>query len=323
MIKGLRWLLLAAVPCLLFIPSKSFAVVTGANPSVSGFNNTSGFPVSGLNNVGIMSNQGASCVYLGNNWVLTAYHVVSNGSGGFVSNLTADFGGNSYNGDGDDIRLNNPANLGGQPTDIVLFQLSSTPTGLSNVTIASSSPAIGTNYYNAGFGLDRSTALEGFNNYFVQTNEADPPYQGYGISGQAEITWGENFVYNVGTDEDPANTIVINAGFGNLTTFASAFVNSATSDQIVPGDSGGGVFNASNQLIGMNDAEATLTDSGTMANQNGDTQALLGDDSYLADLATYSSEINSVVSVPEPTSTVLLAAMALPLLARRRRTASV
>jgi S1-C subfamily serine protease len=324
--KRLRSLFFAAIPCLLWGSGQAFAVVTGANPSTVGYSNTTDQPVSGLNNVGVVfvANPGgqgvASGVYLGNGWVLTAYHVVDYMSGEWYPTLQFNTPTASYNANpNEEFRLNNPA-PDGTPTDLALFQIEPVDGSLPDLptlTIAGPnySPVIGDTIYNAGGGMTRNTALQEYNASFQVINSGTPAYEGYGVNtGVYTLTWGQNAVYNVGTDEDPASTETQNIGFGNVTLFGSAFINSPDSDQLLPGDSGGGVFNTNNVLIGINDADGTYNDQ--------PYSALFGDSSYYVNLATYSSEIESYV-VPEPTSAILLAATVLPVLLRRRRAAAI
>src|SRR5262245_20194431 len=83
-----------------------------------------------------------SGVYLGNGWVLTAYHVVQDGSGGFLFNdvVFRDpvFGDTTFVVNATTaVRLQNADTTF---TDLALFRLTTTPTFLSPVTIASALP---------------------------------------------------------------------------------------------------------------------------------------------------------------------------------------
>ncbi|MGA3067797.1 MAG: hypothetical protein ABSF29_13220, partial [Tepidisphaeraceae bacterium] len=227
---------------------------------------------------------------------------------------TVNFGGGNIVASGSTaVRLVNPSD--DSPTDLVLFKLPSTPSEVTNVTVATSDPTFNTPFYNAGFGGERNSGLQGYDDNFNETNESNPPYSGYSVDSYIQVLdWGQNKVnVNLGTNEDPSTTAVANAGYGDVTVFASDFFNSSQSDQVTPGDSGGGVFTDNGTLIGLNEAY-------DVPNSNQDIlwSAVFGDTSYYTDLATYAPQINAITAVPEPTSGMLLVALAAPILARRR-----
>ncbi len=295
------WMILSAIGVgLLMRPMRSQAVVIGSNPADSNTNAMNGvapegFP--GWNNVGAVN--GASGIYLGNGWVLTADHV----NAGPIT-----FGAQTFNPNGNTVRLDNPSDH--SPTDIVLFQLTTLP-NLPNLSLATTSPIIGTPYLNIGFGLNRNTALQSYDSNFAVITTGTPTYQGYGFGSANVKSWGTNAIVNLGTIGQPDNLEVINVGFGNLTVFGGTF--SQDTDQIVSGDSGGAVFNANTgQLIGMNDA-IDLYDGQPFG------IALFGNDSLMADLATYSTQIEQITGVPEPTCVGVLAFAGLGLVRRPYR----
>jgi hypothetical protein len=287
-------------PTLLFIwlaGPRAEAVIIGAYPGSTNTDAVATDPpasLSGWNYVGTVN--GSSCTYLGNGWMLSPDHVG-------IGNVTLNGATYTYNGNA--ARLNNPAD--GQPTDLLVFQVFQT-VPLPNLALAYNSPSIGTSYYNVGYGLDRNTALQNYDSSFNITS-GTPTYQGYGYGSPNTKTYGTNATIDAGTNQ---NTTTINIGYGNLVTFLGQF--SQTTDQIVSGDSGGGVFNSANQLIGMNDAIGEYTGQET---SNASSAALFGDQSYMADIATYYNQIDAITGVPEP-SALLIVVAAAPLLLRRR-----
>lgn len=213
---------------------------------------------------------GASAVYLGGAWVLTASHV---GYGSFV------VGGSTFIPDGTTLRL---TNSDGSGTDLLLFHLTSAPP-LPSIPLVSSTPAALSQIDLIGFGHIAGSA---------QTNFG--LYSGFYWSSGATRSWGNNKV-NLG------GTSVINAGYGNLTAFNCDFTSSGTpgpgsqtSDeaQASVGDSGGGVFQKNGsvwQLAGILDAEMN------QVNQQPST-SVYGDKTYIADIATYQAQISAILA---------------------------
>jgi hypothetical protein len=85
--------------------------------------------------------------------------------------------------------------------------------------------------------------------------------------------------------------------------------------QIAVGDSGGGVFNDSDQLVGINDATLNLD------GQPGNTAAY-ADGSEYADLFQYENQIEAITGVPEP-AYASLSVLSLGALAMKRRRCAV
>jgi len=212
---------------------------------------------------------GSSGIYLGDRWALTASHV------GYGNLKLA---GVIYPYDGINFHL---TNSDGTPTDMFLFHLGAQPP-LTNVTLASSTPTNGTHVDMIWFGRTAATA---------QTNIGI--YTGFYWSGDNQKkSWANNKVSQ--------NGVVINAGFGNLTTFATRFdqtLQTSHEGQAAPQDSGGGVFstNVSGgwQLVGMLDA----TDSET---GQPDGTAVYGNSTFSADIATYRNQIISLMTYGAP-----------------------
>ena len=101
--------------------------------SVTGVGNTNA-PIDdpGWNYVGYLN--GASGIYLGSGWVLTASHV---GPGNFT------LGGISYAPlSNSTVQITNTTPGKTTNTDLIMFQLASTPAGLGQLTLASAPPTL-------------------------------------------------------------------------------------------------------------------------------------------------------------------------------------
>ena len=244
----------------------------------------------GWANVGTVN--GASCVYLGNGWVITASHV---GTGQVT------FGSASYDAlAGSYTRLYEPSNPL-QATDLCMFKLQTDPVGLSAVTITSTALASGSSIDAIGYGMNRATT-ETFwdNNWNVVGSNFFGGYAGYAWVGGNTKRWGTNSITHAwGTSVDDH--------YGVTDVWETAF-NSSSGDsemEAATGDSGGGVFykrGSTWELTGI------MLAIGTFENQPSDT-AVFGDLTYFADLSVYSGEIAQTmgaIAVPEPGTLVLL-----------------
>ena len=251
----------------------AFAVVD-ANSASNTSAPTDGAP---WNNVGEIG--GASGVYIGGGWVLTAAHVGA-------ANINLDNALFTY--DGTSLRL---TNSDGTQTDLVLFHLASFPP-LPSLPLASTTP-----------GPLSQVDMIGFGHFAGSTQTNFGLYSGFYFSASGAKSWGNNKV-NVG-----GNT-TWNIGFGNITGFVTDFTSPGTlgptsqsSDeaQLAAGDSGGGAFQNTGsvwQLAGILDAEQN------QVNQPAST-AVYGDKSYMADIATYRSQIVAVLNAsPVPGLTI-------------------
>jgi hypothetical protein len=242
----------------------AFAVIDANSAS------NTGAPADGApwDNVGDIN--GASGVYIGGGWVLTAAHVGA-------ANINLD--GTVFAPELPSLRL---TNSDGTSTDLVLFRLTTFPP-LPSLSLASTTPAALSQIDMIGFGHIAGSA---------QTNFG--LYSGFYWSSYGAKSWGNNKV-NVG------GTTTFNAGFGTVTAFITDFTSpgtigptSQTSDeaQLAGGDSGGGAFQKNGsvwQLAGILDAEQN------QVNQPGST-ACYGDNSYMADIATYGNQIVAVLN---------------------------
>lgn len=278
-----------------------------------GPNNTapSGQPY--FNNIGTLN--GASAIYLDNGWVLTANHVASS------LPASVKFGGIDYTTEaGSFNRLTNSDPLDSTYTDMVLFRLSAPP-ALTSLSIASSTPTVGSPVMMIGNGRTQEstptywnrTVNPGSNNdAWVQTTLPLSNISGFKTNPTNEIRWGVNDV--------AANNVDINVGsllapidvISFLTQFdQSAYLNEA---QAVSGDSGGGAFSfngSSWELSGMMYAVSTYE-----TQPGGSTTAVYGSQTAISDLSYYRSQILTII--PEPSSLVFALCGGVVLCRRRR-----
>jgi hypothetical protein len=327
----MRKLWLAGIVTLGALAPRAEAEVVGTDP---GNQDTSTPPatatnavISGYNNVGQVD--GASGVYLGNGWVLTADHV---GAGTFVLN-----GGTYTAVSGSATRLSSPDTYGtASPVgaDLLLFRVNGA-SSLPGLTLASSEIANGQEIFSVGFGLSRP-ADETPTTYYISGSGSNTTWSttysdtatgsdgAYAESGGGVRMWGNNYVttYNstsgeIGNMGDPVvNTFSVN---GPIQGFVTQFYQNTPYDteeqQIAVGDSGGGVFNDSDQLVGINDATLNLD------GQPGNTAAY-ADGSEYADLFQYENQIEAITGVPEP-AYASLSVLSLGALAMKRRRCAV
>jgi hypothetical protein len=231
----------------------------------------------GWNNVARMS--GASAVYLGDRWMITADHV----SDGQVLFSNGTVGTISY---GSDLFLQNGGNF--SPPDLRLFRLVSDP-GLPTLAISASTPANGSRVMMIGAGDDRAGSQVGWT---LSGNSSTPVWTqvpalsgqtvGYLLTDTNHMRWGVNAVS--GTSTFNTTTPVFNTTFDRLGLPFEA--------QASRGDSGGGVFQSHNgawSLAGIIDAQQLL------GGQPSNTLAF-GDQTLSVDLSVYRAQIESVLT---------------------------
>lgn len=307
--KKTRLLFLGFVAC---CQTAEAVVIASGGPNNSASGGTQNF-----SNVGTLN--GASAIYLANGWVLTANHVSSS------LPASVNFGGSNYSTQaGSFHRLTNSGPLS-TFTDIVMFRLSAPP-ALPGVTISNTTPTVASQVTMIGNGRTQQSAptywnrtvvpadpvtLANNNDTWVETTEGESNISGFKTTATKQVRWGENavdangFYVNVGSLLAPVHVVSFR------TRFDSGISNEA---QAVIGDSGGAVFSnngGSWELSGMMFAvDYYETQPG------GAETAVYGNETYIADLSYYRSQILTII--PEPSACVLALMGASTLLLRRR-----
>jgi hypothetical protein len=281
--------------------------------SSGGPNNTAPVGQPFFGNVGVLN--GASAIYLDNQWVMTAAHV----AGSLPASVS--FGGTSYATQaGSWQRLTNTG-LGSGLTalaDVVLFRITSSP-GLPTLTLRTGAPVAGDDVMMVGNGRIQAANLT-YWNVNVVTGPGNDVWtevtlpaifnrSGFKTTAANEVRWGNN---EVGT----ANTTV-NTGGGDTRSFSTVYnaVNPEEAQGAV-GDSGGATlfFNGSNwELAGMMHAIATFETQPSLT-------AVSGNSTFHANLSLYAPQINAIlVTVPEPSSYLIAGIAGLLCLTKRLR----
>ena len=264
------WMMLSTLRAVEIAPAGVSPYTNSSNTisgTVSSWTNSNSWG-SGNTNTGwdyVGSMNGASGVYLGNGWVLTAGHV---GAGDFTLN------GNTYKYDGYSY-TNFTASISGTnfASDLNLFRISTTSTtgvtlNLPSLTIASSSPTIFTNNTRSNQVSQSQVVMIGF-------------------SGGSK-SWGVNNVTgtNQGVLVNSFGSADFSTSYGALSSRFASITNNA---KLVTGDSGGGGF--------MYSASQWVLSGINEANDNNGS-------SYMVQLSFYASAIsNAITAAPSPSPT--------------------
>ena len=320
-----KGLLVAAGLCLLAVAQPADAVVIkggdGTGNTTAPVDSSHAFPYwSSVGQIprGTNYSLGGSCVYLGNGYVLTAWHVR------VLDNPTiVRFDGTEYSIDTSSwTRLNN----GSVDADLGMFHISGTLPDVPGVphstTDIPASVANGTTLYAMGYGRNRGTTAT---TYYIKsgalyTTPPTNPYEtlgGFNLSTTKTLRWGTNTV---------DSHVNINDGYGQTDSFQIDFDSTGGDNecQLSNGDSGGPVFlfdSGDNawKLVGMNIAvgpsytsqtiyQAPYTSAASPHSTGGYNYG------FIADLTVYRDQL-----VPEPATMGLLLCGGLALLRRRRR----
>lgn len=278
--------------------------------TASGTGNTNA-PVDdpGWANVGYIN--GASGIYLGAGWVLTAAHV----GAGSIS-----FAGISYSPlAGSSVVLTNSTIGRTTNTDLLMFQLTSTPAGLGPLTLASSAPTLGTSVTMIGAGRDRGNLIQ----WNVDTG-ADPwtwtqvssggNFAGYQTLESSSMRWGTNTL--------SATDIWVNAtnGVPDVKSFATIFNALSLDDneaQAVLGDSGGAVFTRKESAWELSGVMFTVV--GFDAQPSPTTTPVFGNVTLSADLSYYAPQIMSIIPEPSTYALLVFSMLGVGVYAARRR----
>ena len=258
----------------------------------------------GWANVGVLN--GASGIYLGSGWVLTAAHVG-------VGNIS--FAGVSYNALTNTlVQLTNTGRT--TLTDLIMFQLASTPAGLGTLTLASSAPTLGTAVTMIGAGRDRGDFTEWNVNttttpWTWTVTSSNVNAAGYRTLDSQNMRWGTNTISTTDFWIDGTNGSPDVKSFA--TSFSAGFDNNEA--QAVLGDSGGAVFTKKESAWELGGVMFGV--GGYSGQPSATTNAIFGNVTYSADLSFYAPQIMSVI--PEPTTYALLALSAATLALVKRR----
>lgn len=236
-------------------------------------------------------------IYLGNLWVLTAWHLTIHpdtkvhtppanlwlGNTKYLRDTTVT-----------PVRVKNPDESN---TDILLFKLLPDPflATLPYVPIATGTPSIGDEMLMVGRGRDReSNQVEWNSNTTPWTEVASGGNRiGYKWAIGKSIRWGTNKVNN--THVTSPGALIFDNGNGNVYAFSTAFNrNSNLPDseaQVLPGDSGGPAF----KMIGGEWVMNGMIDARDFFDGQPNLTSVFGNESFIADLSIYHDQIFDVV----------------------------
>jgi hypothetical protein len=264
-------------------------------------------------NVGVRAGGGASVIYLGNDWAITASHVALTGAYDYVQlagqNYTIGFTRALDNSDGT------------TPCDLTLIHLLGDPNvNLPSVTI----PAANSAYAPKDLVANQSVTMVGAG-MDLGTSETDHGEPAYSLTSSEDVTrWGTN-VINIGTVGYPNTLVPLQNNPAEAYTFTTTFASSPSATnqeaQATLGDSGGGVFEnfggtqsgdtwigGTWYLVGMMDGFVLPYPVSAENDPSSDyyNNVYVNEESSIIDLPAYSSIIAAgMVVAPEPSGLVL------------------
>ena len=299
---------------LLIVQIRAWAVVVGSTTANTTAPPDPTFP---WNNIGVTA--GATGVYLGDRWVLTAYHV----HGGSEPTSIAFPGVGTFAAEpGSKIEIPNTDSSLSDFADLALFRLQETP-GLPPLPISAVTPNMGTEVYLVGNGRDRQVDhtywdadISPGRTIWTQTDESGK-YLGYKTVGANSLRWGTNLIEDderlVWDNGDSDHTIVrplLGRDTVMLITefdrdgYSNSYVSNpgAQSDtsyeaQAVLGDSGGGMFVQTNgrwELAGIINSVEGHNKQDAPGAPHARLNALYGNMTFSANLADYRDSILSL-----------------------------
>jgi hypothetical protein len=247
-------------------------------------------------------NVGDNGVYLGNRWVITAFHVGAQ---------TTTFPGIPGSFDvvpGSAVQLQNPTGFNlSTNTDLLMYRLTTDP-GLPSLAIATSTPAQGSTITFIGDGLSvMPDATE--TRWDALWNVSPGGINGGYVSGGSRKLWGTNKVENDGAvvvNDNIADVISFFTKFDDPAAMGSTATSSETQAQ--SGDSGSAAF----EKIGDQWVLAGITfavGADDVNQPDPRSNAIYGNDTFAADLSQYRIQILSIV--PEANGFALLSVIAL------------
>jgi hypothetical protein len=266
-------------------------------------------------------NVGDRGIYLGNRWVVTAFHV-----GAGPTNFP---GVGSFSAvPGSEVRLQNPAGEGLTAlTDLQVYRLSADP-GLPWLTLAASTPPIGDAVTLVGDGA--AVTMSAMETHWQVTQVGPDQFSwmevpvggnahGYKATTALKL-WGTNLVENDESffpmEQDADHTVAVNAGLGDVVSFFTEFDKAGETDglateseaQGLGGDSGSAIFHKANGqwvLAGVTHAISVFEDQPDVG-----LTAVYGNLTFAADLSVYRDQILAITAIPEVGSFWLVGAVA-------------